>query len=181
MSLKTEGLGINVELSGVQEMLATLKDLGARRAENAAKAGMRAGVKPVLAALREEVKKVHKVTGTLAKSPGSKVDDSKNNDGIVTGKVGLNVGTKRQGYRISYRGKDRYAVRKNARKTAPHAHLIALGTKMRNFEGANRGKIAQGRPMVPTAVRRSARASLTAMAAKLRERLEQEVAKARKS
>lgn len=182
MSLKTEGMGIGVDFKGVQELLAKLKDLGGKRAEAAAKAGMRAGVKPVLKQLRIEVKtQAKQKTGTLAKSPGSSVDDSKSNDGIVKGRVGINVGTKLQGYRIRYHGPDKYARRHNARKTAPHAHLIAMGTKMRSFEGKNRGRIAVGRPMVPTAVRKTGRAALSAMRGKLLERLDKEVAKARKS
>lgn len=171
-------LSVNVKFDGVKELIATLKEVGGKGAKNGAKAAMRAGQKPILQQLRQEVKtQAGKVTGILQKSPGQSVDSTK--EGIVTGKVGINVGTKRGGYRITGgAGKTR---RVNARQTAPHAHLIAMGTKVRQTKtGANRGKVTR-HPMVPAAVSKSRSASLHAMEAKLQERIQIEVAKARKS
>lgn len=178
MSITSNGLGVNLKLEGVRELVETLKEVGGRGAKNGAKAAMRAGQKPILQQLRQEVRtQAGKVTGILQKSPGQSVDSTK--EGVVTGKVGINVGTKRGGYRITGGvGKTR---RVNARKTAPHAHLLALGTKTRQTKsGANRGRIEK-RPMVPAAVSKTQSTALHAMEAKLKERIQAEVVKARKS
>ena len=76
--------------------------------------------------LKKKIKKAAPVgpTGNLKKSIGSRFKKSR---GVTQGKVGIDVGEA---------AKRKYDV------SAPHGHLVALGTQQRTTEsGANRGKM----------------------------------------
>ena len=102
---------VNVTITGGTAIADFLNKLGATSGKKVVTAALRAG----LSLFAREMRKAAPVgpTGQLKRSIGSRV--VKSGSAITSAKVGINVGkrTKQKG------------------KYAPHAHLVALGTKMR--------------------------------------------------
>jgi HK97 gp10 family phage protein len=101
-------------LTGDKELEATLKQLSDRHADRIAKSALGAGLGKIQAAIR----KVAPVgpTGNLKAGIGRRLEKG-NRGGKFTAKTGINVGKRKAG--------------KTTKGPAPHAHLVALGTKPR--------------------------------------------------
>ena len=100
-------------LTGVAELDKNLKQLAGPVANRIAKSTLRAGVKAVARAIKQEAPQGK--TGLVKKSIGSRFETF-GRAGIVTAKAGVGVGKQRA---------------KKTSVNAPHAHLVALGTKPR--------------------------------------------------
>lgn len=111
-----------ITITGDKELDANLATLQTKVGARLTKYALKAGVSKLSAAIRKAAPVGP--SGNLKASVGSRVE--KTRDGIVTAKAGLNVGKRT----VKRRG-----------RTAPHSHLVALGTKAR-FRNAVGGKFA---------------------------------------
>jgi hypothetical protein len=175
--LSTSG-AVGIVVEGLPELKAALDRLGTRGSRTAARKALTAGLKPVVKAIRSNTKTmVGKKTGTLQKSVGQRqVNDKK--AGIYMAKAGLDVGKKKP--KVDALAAFFGVKSEKKRTVAHHAHLIALGTKVRNYKGANRGKL-EPTPIVPSAYSQSGSMSLSAMKTKLIIEINRETAKARRA
>tara|TARA_R110000824_G_scaffold28583_1_gene95884 strand:- start:91 stop:645 length:555 start_codon:yes stop_codon:yes gene_type:complete len=105
-------------ITGDAELERTLSKLSDKGADRVARSALGAGV----AVMRSAIKKAAPVgaTGTLKKNIGSRLQKAKRGRPVVA-KAGVNVGKKKK-TAASLEGRG---------KRAPHAHLVALGTKPR--------------------------------------------------
>jgi len=151
---------VRLQIQGDKALLRALDRLSRQGAARASRAALRAGMKPVKKAIEAEVKsQVGKKTGRLRKAVGARMARNRRS-GIYQAKVGMNVGKKTGG-------------------RAPHAHLIALGTRVRTDNGANRGKV-EPQPIVKRGAATGGQLSLSSLKAKLKEQIIKEAAKARR-
>lgn len=179
--LSTSG-AVAVVVQGVPEVRAALIQLGTRGARNASNKALRAGLKPVTAAVRRHTRQdVGKVTGLFGKSAGGRVGKVKRT-GIFRAAAGLNVGKKKTKLGEAFKSSGDGWKRRERVATgnyAPHAAMIALGTKIRKTKsGANRGKMP-ATPVVPRAHSESKSMVLNEMKKNIRIGIQQETIKAR--
>lgn len=111
-------------LTGHAELERTLAHLADKTADRIARSALGAGV----VVLKRAIKKAAPVgpTGSLKAAIGSRNEKTKH-DGVHVAKAGTNVGKRSK--RRKNRQSGVYETVKQ--KTAPHAHLVALGTKQR--------------------------------------------------
>ena len=145
-----------VNMTGVKEIDAVLDGLEKKTAKKIGRASINAG----LGEMRKEIRKRAPVgkTQLLKKSIGNRFKRNKKKD-LMEAKAGINVGKKKG-------------------KRAPHGHLVALGTNIRQSpNGANRGRVEAN-----DFVRQGTEAALPSvkskMIAKSKQVLEKELAKA---
>lgn len=169
--LSTSG-AVGIVITGVPEVQGALSMLGTRGARAASTKALRAGINPVVAAVRRHTKTdVGKVTGVFRKSAGGRIGKRKKT-GVYEARAGLNVGKKKTKL-------DSSGNRVPTGSYAPHAALIALGSKVRRTKsGANRGAMP-ATPVVPRAANESKVASLAAMKTNLLAGIEKETVRAR--
>jgi len=169
---------VGVVVEGVPELKKALGRLSSTGARAASRSALNAGMKPLVAATKREVQKQTEMkTGLLYKSVASRQRKNRRK-GVYEAKAGLNVTRKGD-------------------KSARHAHLIALGTKMR-FTKPSHGWTASGtfveeslksrrrgvgpkHPIVPRANAASRSESLQAMKTKLADQIQVQAAKARRA
>ena len=101
-----------VTITGDKKLDAMLAKLSDKVGQRLTKYAMKAGVSKLSAAIRKAAPVGP--TGNLKKSVGSRVDEK--SKGIFEGKAGLNVGKNSP---------------KRSGRSAPHSHLVALGTVAR--------------------------------------------------
>jgi len=165
---------VQVVIENVPEVRKALQELGTRASRRVARKALRAGLAPVVKAIRAETKaQTERVTGRLSKSPGQRiVKEDKANNYIFKAKAGLNVGKKK--VKLDESGK-----KVATGNYAPHAHLVALGTKMRFTKNGKSTGMMKKHPIVPRAYTKPASQSLHAMKRKLDVEIQLEVIKAR--
>lgn len=104
-------------LTGVKEIDSALRKLSSKEGDKVAKAAISGGLAELSKAIKKEAPKGE--TGLLRKSIGKRFEKA-NGKKLVTAKAGVNVGKQKK-----------TAEGMNSRKTAPHSHLVALGTAAR--------------------------------------------------
>lgn len=115
-------MSVAIIVTGVEELDRSISNLDTRSQKRIA----RPAVSRAMTFLKRKIQKAAPVgpTGNLKKSIGTRF---KKDRGVTSGKVGIDVGEA---------AKRKYDV------SAPHGHLVALGTQQRQTEsGANRGKM----------------------------------------
>lgn len=159
-------------LTGDKELEATLKRLSDKSADRVARSALGAGLS-VLAKAMKKLAPVGK-TGNLKQSIGRRLEKGKRG-GTIVAKAGVNVGK---------------GAQKKGR-TAPHSHLVVLGTKLRVRERLG-GKFAwithptpqqlstgimPSNPFIRNATQSSKGAVQAAMRKRAAKKLAQEIAK----
>jgi HK97 gp10 family phage protein len=177
-------------LTGDDAIEAMLKDLAEKEADRIAKSVLGAGLTVISKQMRKDAPKGP--TGNLKKSIGKRLERGKRG-GNFTAKAGINVG-KRKRSRADAKGPETVSG-VNVRPTAPHAHLVGLGTgprRRRAIGGSYGGRIKDPTPQQLSTgsmpanpfIREAYRKSQGAMQAAMRKRavkaLERAAAKARK-
>lgn len=156
-----------VYLTGDKELEATLSRLADKAADRVARSALGAGLTVLVKAMRKAAPVGP--TGNLRRSIGRRLE-SRKRSGRLIAKAGVNVG--------------KGAVRKG--RTAPHSHLVAMGTQRRSRKrlGGQFAGIADPTPQQLSTgtmpanpfIRRATESSRSAVALAMRKRAEKKLA-----
>ena len=151
-----------VRVTGVKTVDRRLKRLALKDAKRIGRQAINKGMTPIVKQLRKETPKGP--TGNLRKAVGKR--NKKNREtGVQEAKVGYNVGLKHR--------KTKPGAKRKARRRAPHAHLVALGTKKRFWKsGKSTGKMPANKA-VARAYRAAAPKAKQVMIQTVKEKIQQ--------
>lgn len=152
-------MSVHIIETGIAELDMALSHMDERSQRRIARPAVSRG----LTFLKKKIRKAAPVgpTGNLKKSIGSRFKKDRRSK-VTSGKVGIDVGK---------RAKQQNAV------SAPHGHLVALGTQQRtNAAGANRGKMPAN-DFVSQTIDGNWGATQALMARVIEEKLAKEIAK----